>query len=354
MNIATLRACELSNEQVSAWSDIQRANPRFASPYFRPEFTQVVASVRPGIEVAMISQGGEPIGFLPFGRTAWNTGIPVAARLCDFQGVVVRPNVSYDPLELVRACDLSSWRYTHLVTAQPKFIQHCWKLAESPYADLSQGFDVYQSTLSARTPSELRRKRQRMESEMGAVRFEPYVDDPQILRLLFDWKSQQYRRTAKLDVLGYPWVRRLLQKIACYRSEDFAGMVSALRAGDQVAAVSYVLRSRHVMHYWFAAYDPQFARYSPGRQLLWELLRHAAEQGVRRFDLGKGPEEYKRSFASGATIVAEGAVDRSRAKAGLRRAIHMLRHCLRATPLQSKLQLTGHAIYKLRGRLELQ
>ena len=69
---------------------------------------------------------------------------------------------------------------------------------------------------------------------------------------------------------------------------------------------------------------------------------------------GKGPEEYKRAFASGATIVAEGAVDRSRVKAGLRRAIHAVRHCLRATPLQTQLQLTGHAIYKLRGRLELQ
>lgn len=354
MKIATLQASELTNEQVSAWSDVQRSNPRFASPYFRPEFTQVVASVRPRTEVAMISDGGEPVGFLPFGRTAWNTGIPVGARLCDFQGVVVRPDVTYDPLEVVRACDLSSWRYTHLITAQPKFIQHCWKLAESPYADLSEGFDAYRSTLSVRTPSELRRKRNRMDREVGVVRFEPHANGPEALRLLIDWKSQQYRRTAKLDVLGYPWVRSLLEKIAGHRSDDFSGMVSALRAGDKVAAVSYVLRSRQVMHYWFAAYDPQFARYSPGRQLLLELLKYAAEQGVTRFDLGKGPEEYKRSFASGATIVAEGAVDRSRFKAGVRRAFHAVRHCLRATPLQTQLQLTGHAIYKLRGRLELQ
>jgi CelD/BcsL family acetyltransferase involved in cellulose biosynthesis len=354
MKIATMQACELTNEQVSAWSDIQRADPRFTSPYFRPEFTQAVASVRPRTEVAVISDGGEPVGFLPFGRTAWNTGIPVGARLCDFQGVVVRPSVNYDPLDLVRACDLSSWHYTHLVTAQPKFIQHSWKLAESPYADLSRGFDEYRSTLSARTPSELRRKRNRMEREAGAVRFEPRVDEPQMLAILCDWKQQQYRRTARLDVLSYPWVRALLEKIAARRTDDFTGMVSALHAGDKVAAVSYVLRSGHVMHYWFAAYDPRFARYSPGRQLLFELLKYAAEQGVTRFDLGKGPEEYKRSFASGTTIVAEGAVDRSRFKAGVRRAFHAVRHCLHATPLQTHLQHTGHAIYKLRGRLELQ
>ena len=42
------------------------------------------------------------------------------------------------------------------------------------------------------------------------------------------------------------------------------------------------------------------------------LLKFAQECqtfGIHRIDLGKGPEQYKRGWASGATLVAEGCVE---------------------------------------------
>ncbi len=128
----------------------RRRTPQLASPYFRPEFTQAVAAARSTPNVAVMASAGEPVGFLPFGRTKWNTGIPVGSRLSDFHGVIAPVNVACDPLELVRCSGLSSWRFDHLVATHTAFKRHAWQMAESPYVDLAQGYDVYRETLKKR------------------------------------------------------------------------------------------------------------------------------------------------------------------------------------------------------------
>ena len=86
-------------------------------------------------------------------------------------------------------------------------------------------------------------------------------------------------------------------------------MMSALYMGDVLAAVLLSMRSYGVLHAWFSAYRPDFAPLSPGLILWLELARLCPELGIRRIDMGKGPEEYKRHLMSGAIDVAEGSVD---------------------------------------------
>ncbi len=321
MKIKTVQPSALSGDEIAAWSAIQSRTPQLASPYFRPEFTQAVAAARGTPNVAVMTVAGEPVGFLPFGRTKWNTGIPVGSRLSDFHGVIAPCDTTYDLLEIVRGCGLSSWRFDHLVSTHAEFKRHAWQMAESPYVDLSQGYDAYSATLKKRMLSELRRKRNALERNVGPVRFEPHVNDPAVLKTLLGWKSRQYQRTGVLDITRYPWVPKLLNITLQYQSEDFAAMMPVLYAGSEILAIAYLLRSRKVLHGWFTAYNVEYARYSPGKQLFLDILRAAPELGVTRFDLGKGPEEYKASFRNGATMVAEGAIDRSLVMAGVRTAV---------------------------------
>ncbi len=354
MKIKTIEPSELSGDEIAAWSAIQRRTPQLASPYFRPEFTQAVAAVRDTPNVAVMESAGEPIGFLPFGRTKWNTGIPVGSRLSDFHGVIAPANVTCDPLELVRCSGLSSWRFDHLVATHTAFRRHAWQMAESPYVDLAQGYDAYRETLKNRMVSELRRKRNAIERNVGPVRFEPHVNDPEVLKTLLDWKSQQYRRTGALDITRYPWVPKLLNITLQYQSDDFAAMMPVLYAGSEILAIAYLLRSHTVLHGWFTVYNVKYAKYSPGKQLFMDILRTAPELGVTRFDLGKGPEEYKASFRNGATVVAEGAIDRSLVRAGVRSAVRAVRNGVCATPLRDYAKRLGGAAYQFRGWLELQ
>jgi len=46
MKITVVRASELSSEQLRQWEMLQEADPALHSPYFCPQFTQAVASVR--------------------------------------------------------------------------------------------------------------------------------------------------------------------------------------------------------------------------------------------------------------------------------------------------------------------
>ena len=143
MNIRTITVESLTSEEIAAWSAIQRSVPMLSSPYFRPEFTQAVAAVRDDVEVAVLENSGRPVGFFPFQRTPWNAGRPIAGRLSDYHALIAPAEVECDPVTLIRACGLSSWHFGHLVEVHKSFEPFAWSRAESPYIDLSDGFDAY-------------------------------------------------------------------------------------------------------------------------------------------------------------------------------------------------------------------
>ena len=89
------------------------------------------------------------------------------------------------------------------------------------------------------------------------------------------------------NVLAFPWTTKLLRKLWREQAAEFCGQLSVLYAG-QHHRTHFGLRSRHVLHWWFPAYDQALATYSPGRVLLAELARTAADLGLSKIDLGRG------------------------------------------------------------------
>ena len=74
------------------------------------------------------------------------------------------------------------------------------------------------------------------------------------------------------NVFAFPWTRALLDRIFACRGEAFAGELSALYAGDRLAAVHFGMRSYGVLHLWFPSYDADLAKFSPG--LIHDLELH--------------------------------------------------------------------------------
>jgi CelD/BcsL family acetyltransferase involved in cellulose biosynthesis len=106
-----------------------------------------------------------------------------------------------------------------------------------------------------------------------------------------------------------------------------------------------------VFHSWFLAYDRELAQYSPGMILLLEMARAAESQGIRRIDLGKGPDSYKVSWMSGATTLAVGSVAVVPVVSTLRRSWHRTRDWLRTSPLRIPVRAAGRLTRPLRGWL---
>lgn len=312
MDIRVLSADQLTAEQIAAWGNIQRAEPALDSPYFRPEFTQAVASVRSDVEVAVIEEAGAPVGFFPFQRSSKNVARPVGGRMSDFHGVVAGKDVAWSPRQLLDACGLSAWHFDHLVAAQEPFQPYHWNVAPSPYLDLSQGWEGYQGHQRKSHKESFKRalrKHRHAMHEAGPLRVELCSTSSTVFRSLIKWKVAQYQRTQVTNVLAFDWTAPLLERVLAAKGEAFSGMMSALYMGNVLTAVVLSMRSYDVVHSWFSAYRPSFAPVSPGVVLWLELAKAYPELGIRRIDLGKGPEEYKRHFMSGAIDVAEGSVD---------------------------------------------
>jgi len=162
---------------------------------------------------------------------------------------------------------------------------------ESPFIDLHDGFDGFVQQC-ARSGSDLvksiAQKTRKMSREIAPMRFEAQRQDRSALDRLFAWKAAQRERTGTFDVLSTPWMRNVAARLLDTTTETFAGLLSVMYAGDQVAAVHLGMRSDTVWHHWFAAYNHDLQRYSPGLINLLEMVRAAPGLGVQTMTLGRG------------------------------------------------------------------
>ena len=354
--IELLRPSSLTAVHWQRWSEIQAAEPTLDSPYFRPEFTQAVAKVRRDVEVAVIFEGNDAIGFFPFQRGPLNIGKPVGGKLSDYHGVIARSGTQIDAAELLRACRLAGWDFDHLITNQPSFEPFVSARDKSPYLDLSQGYEAYSAERRAagsREIKEMERKLRKCERERGAITFEMDSGDGGILSTLMQWKSAQFRQNGLADIFAFPWTGSLLRNIHRNWNEKFSGLLSVLRLHDRPISIMFSLRAGSVVHSWIFAYDKELAPYSPGGMLLLKMAEAAQGHGISKIDLGKGTERYKVNMASAATPLWEGTVGRSSPALWLRSGWRSARDWVSRSPLAGVSKVPARAIQPLREWLAL-
>lgn len=354
MQIRTATLKELTSEEVAAWSSIQRDEPELASPFFRPEFAQAVASVRNDVEVAILEDADRPIGFLPFQRSRWNSGRPVGSVLSDYHGLIAPAYVRCDPIELLRTCGLNALHFDHLVDASMSFAPFIWRESDSWHIDVPETIDAYFAGREngQSLKSEFGQKMRKLAREVGPVRYVAQSADPELLSTLVAWKTAQYQRTNVANVFGYAWVRDLLDKLLEYDSIDFSPEVSALYAGNTVASIHYGMRSRTLLHGWFPAYNVALARYSPGMLHWIETIRAANSTGIHRIDLAAGREGYKQRLVTGATKIAQGTVDPRAGTRAVRRAWWTARDHFRGSQLAAAGRAPAEIMFRVKHWLD--
>lgn len=311
MKISIIPGKSLTPEHLLLWSHFQQANPDLASPYFCPEFTSAVAAVRDDVWVGLLEEAGAIVGFFPFERGKLPIGRPVGYALCDYQGLIVKPGLNWDAAELLRGCGLSIWNFDNLIASQLPFQPFHKLKTESLIIDLSGGYKAYDTEQRANSNwiQQASRKMRKFEREVGTLRFETHVADTSLLQLMMSWKSEQYAQLGTFDRFKIEWMVRLISRLHVTQSETFAGMLSVLYVGDEVAALHFGMRSTSVWHYWFPSYNHQFQQYSPGLILLLKMIESAEDLGIQMIDLGKGDESYKQRVSNGVIPLAEGSVE---------------------------------------------
>ena len=305
---------ELSSAHIGRWLELRASNPALDSPYFHPAFSAAVAATRPGVRVTVgETADGSVVSFLPVQfdkRTCHPAGWPAA----DFQGPICAPDVDFDIEAALRAAGALQYEFDHMRGESSRLERWIVARQQSPYLDVSGGLDGYLSRASRSGKdkvSEARRLHNKLEREYGTVRFVAHSDDAALLDSLIAMKRRQYAETGARDYFAANHRLELVRRLLSLREVEFGGMLSAVYAGPDLLAAHFGLRAGRVLHWWFPAYDPAFARFSPGWVLLRAVIQAAPEMGVERIDLGRGLDDYKRRAMTGYELVSQGTVIRN-------------------------------------------
>ena len=104
------------------------------------------------------------------------------------------------------------------------------------------------------------------------------------------WRAQKYGPLPD-------WAHFALETIRTINTPAFAGVLSALFAGEKLLAVRFGVRTGTVLHWWLPAYNPDLPSYAPGILLLLAMAERGPDLGITRIDLGKGLQDYKRKIS---------------------------------------------------------
>ena len=316
--IRVVRPGDLGMGDIETWRELRAKSGAPANPFMEPEFTLAVGRVRPRARVAVIGEdelGGEDgsgegtAGFFPFERGPLGHGRAIGFGVSDLQGAVLRPGLALEARQLLRACGLSAWEFDNLEAGQELFESGVARPYPSYVIDVGEGYEAYEGVLREQSPKFLRTtlaKERKLGRQAGDVRFVFDERDPAVLGTLMGWKSAQYRRTGRRDRFAKPWIRELAEFLFHTRIPGCSGLLSVLYVEGKPVAAHFGLRSRTMLSCWFPAYDPAFAKFSPGLILHLRMAQAAADDGIGMLDMGRGAAEYKDALKTGELTVYEG------------------------------------------------
>lgn len=339
MKFRILKPADLNADLCAVWTAFLNGGP-WRSPFFRPEFAQLAASIRDDVRICLGEDAAGPALFFPFQRGSWGTVRPLAGRLSDFQGVLARPAAAWRMEEVLAGCGAASLEFDHWLAADGPLAPYVTSVDASRYLDLAAGYPAYEAERLTVTASDFRdvlRRQRKLAKDFREVVFTWNSADPAVWSQLLAWKSEQYLRTGLTDVLAFAWVRRLLEAVRDRRTPALSGVLSSLHLDGRLAAVHFGMRSGGVLHSWFPAYDRDFSKFAPGILLLMRIAQQAPAEGITRIDLGKGDEPYKVKLAGGADPVATGVIDLRPLATTVRSAWRKTRDWVRGSPLHKQL-----------------
>ena len=118
MRVEAVPASDLSPELVARWEEILSQSPELVSPYFRPQYLRAAASVRANVEIGVLRDGQQIVGFIPFERFGGSVARPVGGKLSDYQGVIALADVPWSVSAILSGCRLKAWEFDHQLASQ--------------------------------------------------------------------------------------------------------------------------------------------------------------------------------------------------------------------------------------------
>ncbi len=311
--VKVIRPEELSAAHTAAWEKLRAKNPALYSPYFHPDYTKLVGTLRDDAYVAIVTQNRKPVAFFPYqgpkpGKSGFAT--PIGSPMTDYHGFISDPKSSFDPHDVLRDAGIGAYYFNALVDPEKTLATPLSTQEIAAVIDVSHGGDAWREQRDKSYRRSIKSQRRRIrnaEEDFGPRRFDFDCKDPAIFEKLINWKKEKFRTTGKYDVLSADWTVNLLERLWTSKG-DLRCEMHVLYFGGRTAAIDLGLTDGSTFHSWIVGYDPDLQTYSPGTQLLEAMIDAAKDLGYKRIDLGAGIDGYKRHYASEMIAVESGFV----------------------------------------------
>jgi CelD/BcsL family acetyltransferase involved in cellulose biosynthesis len=120
----------------------------------------------------------------------------------------------------------------------------------------------------------------------------------EFLVALLQLHGRRWRESGELGVLADQRVQAFHRLAARALLERGVLRLYGLRFEGKLIASLYALAERDVIYCYLQGFDPAYAEFSPGMQILGAVIEDAARHGKRRVDLLRGREKYKYSWGA--------------------------------------------------------
>lgn len=283
------------------------------------------------LKILIVKESGKIIGIAPlmlsrYGKSIFTVNIIeniCAVRWCDYSGFIVEKNrpQALDMLLGYLGNILKDNRYILRISNIPDhsgFLQ----LLRNKYDTISRSFKINETemascpyiTLPATWEEYLRplpkRRRWHIKQKKGKLRKNHTVDlvknpGPDIrgqIAFLFELHRKRWQGSSVGNLFASQQMRDFYLDLseACHQHNwlDF----SFLHIDGQPISGCWAFVYNGIFYYHTIALDPSYYRYGAGTVHMLMLIEDAIQNGLKKFDMLKGAEEYKYRYAHGKTI----------------------------------------------------
>lgn len=174
-------------------------------------------------------------------------------------------------------------------------------LMRSPYVDLGGSWAEYTRAHEGKRARELRRLRRSLEAE-GRVELE-VADGRERLDVLleegFEVEHSGWKLANGTAIVSHPETRRFYSEVARWAAESGWLRLFFLRLDGRPIAFELTLEAEGSLFDLKGGIDPEFRRYSPGIQIVREMLEYSFARRLRSFEFLGTEEPYKLGWSNG-------------------------------------------------------
>jgi len=310
LRIERQRLAHLSPSTLAAWHALHAAHHSPGGAFLSFAYASAVQqSLGVDVQVILLWREEQLVGVLVVQRQpGWlgRFGLfePVGGEMTDYFGMLAMDDVRTNWQDMLRAASVPCLYFTHLDETQQRYGLG----GEQPRTGLRtvihpEGGRTHWERLRSidkKLVSDTERRERKLAQDHGETVFELQSSQPAAdLSTLIALKNDQYLRTGKT---GGPLLKienvRLLQTLLGAQETGCRPVLSTLKVNGQMVAAHMGLVAGRTLHYWFPVYDERYARYSPGRVLMRNVLYASADVGIEVIDRGEGDTQAKREFAT--------------------------------------------------------